>query len=146
MSKILKSASVSFLLFIGDLIIVLAISITWYFIDHIFLNEKIRTLENYSSVYLLLFSMRFFYNLLITIIVFYFLIEKVSKPFELSLINSGVYIVTSLVFALLLRFKLKDFSEFFTSIPFLLIVLATIISPLLLSFIPAFRKLVGIQQ
>jgi hypothetical protein len=146
MSKILKSASVSFLLFIGDLIIVLAINITWYFIDHIFLNKKIYTLQNYLSVYLMLFSMRFFYNLLITIIVFYFLIEKVSKPFELSLINSGVYIVTSLVFALLLRFKLKDFSEFFTSIPFLLIVLATIISPLLLSFIPAFRKLVGIQQ
>lgn len=140
MSGIIKIALISIILLVGDTIVSVLFASAYGFVTNFFFNEVFGA-EGMAGGALALALMRLAFYYVLFVVLFYWLNKKLNldnKILKLVLINCGLYILISLLFGLVLMPETK---HIFTNPLFTIIIISTIVSPLLLSKIQAFRTL-----
>lgn len=140
MSGIVKIALISIILLVGDTIVSVVFASAYGFVTNFFFHEVFGA-QGMAGGALALALMRLAFYYVLFVVLFYWLNKKINfsnKTLKLALINCGLYILISLLFGLVLMPETK---HIFSNPLFIIIIVSTIISPLLLSKIRSFKIL-----
>lgn len=141
MDTIRKLALLSLILLIGDTGVSVVLAYTYGFITNFFFHEVFGA-TGMAGGALALAIMRLGFYYILFVFLFYWVSKVVqlsNKTLKLAILNSSLYILISLLFGLVL---MPETSHIFTNPLFIIIIISTIVSPLLLSRIPRFRMFI----